>query len=204
MVQQSTPGGPREAATRELSQAIICERERPAHALEHLAVALAYEPGHEGALAVLERVLLRVPLEAEVWKQPSPFFGLVALRGYALVVSGKLPQGLDLLCEVVKFRPEVPYLTWLIHWDDVGIFDNGGGCGWDFVAGRLASLANRMPDLEVAPPGVARNIAAIARLFHRRASREPCAIASSTSWAQVVVLKRRIGTTNCEFRPLGK
>lgn len=190
MVQQSTTDGPRETVTRELAQALACERERPSHALEHLAVALAYEPAHERALEVLERVLRRMPLEAEVWKQPHPFFGLVALRGYALVLSGNLPQGLELLCEVVEFRPEVPYLMWLARWDESEVFEKETSGGWDFVGRRLASFANRMPDLEFSPPGVARNIAEIARLFHRRASKEQGALPSSASWAQVVALKR--------------
>jgi len=93
----------------------------PGRALELLAAALALDPSSQSL-----RVLLcaiddadRTLLFGTGPSQPE-FFGLVAAKSWLLAHRGEPARACASLLGVVRFRPEVPYLPWVLEWGAAG------------------------------------------------------------------------------------
>ena len=96
-------------------QAIAAEDWRLA--FEQTGAALAFNPESAAYLELLAEALqgAREPL-AYLNLSEDAFFGLVAVRAWALNRVGNFDEALETLLEVVLFRPEIPYLSWLPTW----------------------------------------------------------------------------------------
>jgi tetratricopeptide (TPR) repeat protein len=86
-------------------------------ALEQSGAALTFNPESEEYLGLLDDALAGVhnPL-AFLDLKDDAFFGLVAVKAWALNRAGKLDEALETLLEVVLFRPGIPYLSWIPLW----------------------------------------------------------------------------------------
>jgi hypothetical protein len=84
--------------------------------VEQLAAALSLDPTGERALALVEQLVGVFPgVLSELPRGGDAFFGLVALRAL-LMAPSDVNGALELLEEVVGFRPAVPYVQWLERW----------------------------------------------------------------------------------------
>ncbi|MCZ7687611.1 MAG: tetratricopeptide repeat protein [Sandaracinaceae bacterium] len=89
----------------------------PAHALFHVAGALAVKPREPAYLELLEEVLASVS-DALVLtaREGGDWFALFAMRAYALRRAGRSTDALDLLLRVLEARPDSAFEAWLADW----------------------------------------------------------------------------------------
>ncbi|RMG16082.1 MAG: tetratricopeptide repeat protein [Planctomycetota bacterium] len=88
-----------------------------AHAARHVSNALAVDPSVPAWRALLEEI-------AEAGGDPKElidieqgaYFGHVAGHAYLLAHQGRVQEGLDLLAQVGRHMPAVPYGTWAADW----------------------------------------------------------------------------------------
>jgi tetratricopeptide (TPR) repeat protein len=87
------------------------------HAADHLAAALAENPGHAPWLSLVDRLkeapdpLATVPIDGT----NAPYFGTAALRGLLLSRLGQPAEGLKLYLDVLSQRPErTGYIAWVL------------------------------------------------------------------------------------------
>jgi tetratricopeptide (TPR) repeat protein len=94
----------------------------PSDALTHLAVALGLAPLDGGALELLDEVLAATGDGAlgALAIEHGTYFGIFALRAYALAGRGRFDEACGLLFDVATFRPSLPYLAWLERWHEQG------------------------------------------------------------------------------------
>ncbi|HYQ44228.1 MAG TPA: tetratricopeptide repeat protein [Polyangiaceae bacterium] len=95
------------------------ERKRLPRAIEQISAALALEPLNPEHLRLLTAILeaSRAPLEL-LRLGGDTFFGLIAVRGYALARAGQWSEALKALTAAVLFRPDTPFLVWTTRWLD--------------------------------------------------------------------------------------
>jgi tetratricopeptide (TPR) repeat protein len=87
------------------------------HAAHHLAGALAADPHHPAALALLGEAIASSPDPLELAPLgPGTFYGTAALRAYVLARLGRTPEAVDLLLRAVRARPQPAYLDWAVDW----------------------------------------------------------------------------------------
>ncbi len=90
----------------------------PSRALELVAAALALDPGSSSLRSLLFAIDDAEPSLAIKAASAQPeFFGLVAAKSWLLARRGELVRACCGLLEVVRFRPEVAYLPWVLDWD---------------------------------------------------------------------------------------
>jgi tetratricopeptide (TPR) repeat protein len=166
-----------------IEREIACSREAwgagdTQDALTHLAVALSLAPLDETALTLLDEILEQTGNDAlEVLAVESgTYFGLFALRAFALAKHGHFAEACGLLFDVVSFRPNLPYLAWLGRWI---------GRGWgrerereefrEAVAARVVSYAKALfsAGTDVLSDGGRHNLEAALAALRWLASDEP-------------------------------
>ncbi len=83
-----------------------------------VAAALAFDPNREAWLELMDAILERAddPLALVEVDRERPFFGLVAVRAWALARVGRVDDALALILEVATYRPAIPYLRWAKQW----------------------------------------------------------------------------------------
>lgn len=115
----------------------------PRDALAHLAVALSLSPLDEDALTLLDDVLEAAGASAPdaLVVGDGTFFGLFALRAYALARLGRFDEACGLLFDVASFRPTVPYVAWLERWTRRGWGGTPGEAFGEAFASRVVSYA---------------------------------------------------------------
>jgi len=93
------------------------DRKRLPRAIEQVSAAVALEPLNADHLRLLGAILeaSRAPLEL-LRLGGDTFFGLIAVRGYALARAGQWSEALKALTEAVVFRPDTPFLVWTTRW----------------------------------------------------------------------------------------
>ncbi|GAB4213843.1 MAG: hypothetical protein OHK0013_38060 [Sandaracinaceae bacterium] len=108
---QPSEGDYAEAARRALARGEV------ALALEQIGAALSFDPTATQHLETLERALERCPRPLDLLPgSGAAFFGAAAVRAYVLHRLGRLDEALLQLLDVVRFRPEAPYLRWVDAW----------------------------------------------------------------------------------------
>jgi len=93
------------------------DRKRLPRAIEQISAALALEPLNAEHLRLLTAILeaSRAPLEL-LRLGGDTFFGLIAIRGYALARAGQWSEALQALTDAVVFRPDTPFMVWTARW----------------------------------------------------------------------------------------
>ncbi|WP_025852376.1 tetratricopeptide repeat protein [Paenibacillus ehimensis] len=88
------------------------------HALYHLACALSTDPSNTEWLGSLnewmnsgEDLLPYVPVEE------NNYFAVMAVRAYIYARVNNFNEAFGLLGQVIKVKPEVPYLVWVCEWE---------------------------------------------------------------------------------------
>jgi tetratricopeptide (TPR) repeat protein len=100
----------------EVAQSAL-ERGDFALALEQIGAALSFDPTSDRHLRLLDAVLKRCARPLELLPSSgSAFFGAAAIRAYVLQRLGRLDEALAQLLDVVRFRPDAPYLCWIDDW----------------------------------------------------------------------------------------
>lgn len=114
-----------------------------------IAAALAMDPQNESCLRLLDRVVASAPDPLSLFDPTKDsFFGKVAVRSRLLAAQGRVLEALELLTQVVAFRPEVPYLTWVPEWlkcAQLPVHESPSRIRWQPL---LAALAAPNPDRE--------------------------------------------------------
>ncbi|HEU4326448.1 MAG TPA: tetratricopeptide repeat protein [Roseiflexaceae bacterium] len=91
----------------------------PAHAVSHLAWALARDPQDRRALALLERAIraARDPLALAPISttEPTPY-PIIAVRALLLRRQGQLDEALHLMAQIYQVVPDAPFLAWVTEW----------------------------------------------------------------------------------------
>ncbi|NEN81917.1 tetratricopeptide repeat protein [Paenibacillus elgii] len=113
------------------------------HALYHMACALSTDPANAEWLDSLnewmdagEDLLPFVPVEE------NNYFAVMAVRAYIYARMNKFNDAFGLLGQVIKVKPEIPYLVWVSEWEPriAGVDHIEEGTIIGFVSGVLRSL----------------------------------------------------------------
>ena len=86
-------------------------------AADMISAALAMSPNDEDCFSVLDRITQGTNTPLDLFDtDKNPFFGRAAVRARLLAKAGQYSEALEVLAQVVAFRPEVPYLGWVLPW----------------------------------------------------------------------------------------
>lgn len=92
------------------------------HGVRHLGYAAAVDPSHPAVEALLERVAENfgelAPDTVEPAQADELWSGEAAVRAWLLRRSGRVPEGVTLLLEVIGADPERRWWEWLLRWID--------------------------------------------------------------------------------------
>jgi tetratricopeptide (TPR) repeat protein len=111
----------------------------------------------------------RAPLEL-LQLGGETFFGLIAVRGYALARAERWSEALEALTEAVMFRPDVPFLDWSLRWlDDVRAMRRLKPEVVASLLTQLSGIARRFHNI----PGARQNLDAALALGGRAARVQP-------------------------------
>jgi tetratricopeptide (TPR) repeat protein len=161
-----------------------------AHAAHHVAGALASDPERHDLLALLDDLVEAAggpeaaralfPVDGGTW------YGAAAVHA-RLVAAADPIAGLDLLCQVVSVRPDVPYLRWALPWVD------------RLPAERAAVSLSQLLAVEAPPgsPAVDRTLAPALELLGRLREAHPD---EASLWPISSMLVRRAGRPDEAYR----
>lgn len=131
------------------------------HAAFHVSGALAHDPNHLEALAILEALfeaaddpLTLAPFEEE----GNTWYGTVAMRAWLLLRLKRVGEALVWLARVAEAVPQVPYFTWLSSAPLDGVTNEEVAT----AATVLMRMALRLPAGGMAPEDPARITARLA------------------------------------------
>ncbi len=128
------------------------ERDDLGHAAFHVARAIAAEPLAESGLALLARLAGCGKTPAELFPlQRDASYGVAAARAWLEHRLGEHDHAMNLLCQVIGVRPDLPFVRWLASW----ISDEQLVAGLDPT--RLAgTLSHAIEGAREAAPAIAR------------------------------------------------
>jgi len=171
-------------------------RRRDFHlAFEQIAAALSFDPTAAESLALLDRFVREAPRGAAWLREgEDPFFGAAPVRAYTLARSGELNEALLMLLEVVQYRPDVPYLSWVRSW-----LRNGAAAElrWEDLGPALSGFFERTRGADTDLAACAANMEAAIALLE--ALRERTAERAGATVLMTAFL-RRLGRLNEALR----
>ena len=85
-------------------------------AFQQIGAALALAPLDREHMALCDQIADRAPGPLQHLPPTDPFFGLHAVRGRVLGSLGRRDEALEVLLNVVSFRPATPFLLWTRSW----------------------------------------------------------------------------------------
>lgn len=162
-----------------------------AHALRHLAVALSLDPLRAHALDVLDQALDRAGDRALdlLGIEEDMFFGIAALRAFALARRDSLLEALVILFEVARFRPDIPYLVWARGWFTTGATrERGDEVTPDQVGACAVSFVEPLSRESAEDEGVRQNLEATLVVLEKLRASHP--EAERLTFAAILTLRR--------------
>lgn len=132
--------------------------------VDQLSAALSLDPAGERGLELVEQLTKAYPaVVSQIPRSGEAFFGMVALR--ALLVSRyDAVEALELLEEVLAFRPTVPYVQWL----ERGTVGASDAQALEQSAGRICrSLLAASPQSMAEVNGLRANLRSLAMVAQR-------------------------------------
>ncbi len=96
----------------------LSEKQHP-YALLLISAALAIAPNDTEHLRLLDRILdrTRAPL-AVLALRPGTFYGLCAVRGWALFRHGRVDEAVEHVLRAAAFEPSLRVISWIERWVD--------------------------------------------------------------------------------------
>jgi tetratricopeptide (TPR) repeat protein len=138
-----------------------------AHAAHHIANALATDPVRRDWLALLDEAIARAGPSALDLAPDEPqketYFGIVAVRAYILARIGRLAEAVSLLLQVIRAKPDVPYVQWLLWWKDLPGFAQA--LNPQHAGAVAAGVASRFPEFAEAPEADRRPLEQVAQVM---------------------------------------
>lgn len=89
------------------------------HGLFHLACAISSDPENEYWLKELDNLIKRSkdPLKL-IDEEKDTYFAVAAVKAYIYASIENYDYALNLISQVIKVKPEIPYALWAIQWID--------------------------------------------------------------------------------------
>lgn len=112
-------------------------------AVEQIGAALTFDPMSRESLAILERIADEAPRSC--LEDDDAFFGVGAVRAWALARHERLEEALIELLAVARFRPDIPYLAWAPEWLRA---PSPARLRWEHLGPAFSALFESMRDAE--------------------------------------------------------
>lgn len=88
------------------------------HAIYHLACALSTNPNNTEWLKYLDDLIISdSELLQYIPVEDDNYFAVMAVRAYVCGKIKKFNEALNLIGQVLKIKPEIPYLIWVVEWE---------------------------------------------------------------------------------------